>query len=250
MKQELFGVCAPAFDEAPSSWLSRAALSQALTLHEFCKWLGIPRRRDIDSSFCTQETRQIAVRCGLRPNAFDFACRMLRVSSALRMKKPVLWSGGSWPRYRFCPSCLQDQSTPYFPVHWRFDPWRLCFRHRCLMEEECWKCQAPVILPRRMEQGAGGNGITFLSQCFGCSELLWRVAPIHVDRLSPSRLSPLAAAQLQNGCAFVSAVAHGRMTSLLGRAARIEKELPLMERLQLIATGDELSPRMFRAKAV
>lgn len=246
MKQEIFGVCAPAFDEAPSSWLSRAAASQALTPRELCKWLGLPPRRDVDSSFCIQQTRQIAVRCGLRPSAFDFACRMLRVGSTLRMKRAVLWSDRGRPRYRFCPRCLLDQSTPYFPVHWRFDPWRLCFRHQCLMEEECWKCQAPIHLPVHMLRAAGGTGVTFMSQCSGCSELLWRVAPIYVDRLPLTMLSPLGAAQLANGCAFVSAVAHGHMTGLLGRTVQIERELPLMERMQLLAAGDELSPRAFR----
>lgn len=246
MKQEIFGVCAPAFDEAPSSWLSRAAATQALTPRDLCKWLGLPPRRDVDSSFCIQQTREIAVRCGLRSDSFDFACRMLRVGSALRMKRAVLWSDQGRPRYRFCPKCLQDQSTPYFPVHWRFDPWRLCFRHQCLMEEECWNCHEPAILPRHMQQAAGGTGVTFMSQCFGCSELLWRIAPIYVNQLPSSMLSPLGAAQLANGCAFVSAVAHGRMTNLLGRRVRIETELPLMERMQLLVGGEQLSPGRFR----
>lgn len=250
MKQELFGVCAPAsFDEAPSSWASRAAASQGLTPDQLCRRLGMPRRRDLDVNFSFQDTRQIAVLCGLQPNVFDFACRMVRTGSALRMAKPLLWSEGTRPRYRFCSKCLQDQHTPYFPVHWRFDAWRLCFTHRCLMEEDCWNCHAPVILPRKMaEGGVGGAGITFMSQCFHCSELLWRVDPIYVDGLPRSSLSPLQAAQLANGCALVSAVAHGHTRNLLGKRVRVDTELRFREKLELFASGSTLSPSTFRGR--
>ncbi|MCR6480687.1 TniQ family protein [Variovorax sp. ZS18.2.2] len=249
MKQELFGVCEPEFDESPSSWLSRAAASQAMSLRELCRWLEIPYRRDMDAGFCNLKTRQVEARCGLRPRVFDFPCRMLRVGSALRTVRPALWSERGRSRYRFCPKCFEDQHTPYLPVHWRFDPWRLCFKHRCMMEDACWKCHMPILLPEKMEQGgADGKGITFMSQCFHCSELLWRVAPIYVDQLAPLVLSPLQEVQLQNGCAFVSAIAHGYMTNLLGRAVRIAKELPLMERMQLLASGDSLSPNAIRQR--
>lgn len=87
-----------------------------------------------------------------------------------------------------------------------------------------------------------------MSQCFHCAELLWRVAPVYLDSLSPSRLSPLQAVQLTNGCALVSAIAHGYMKSLQGRTVRIDTELRLGERLELIASGSALSPDMFRGR--
>ena len=236
MNQELFGMCRPELLEAPASWLCRGAVSQGLTFKELCKWLGVGERNDVDMNFTLVDARKIAVRCGLPPSTFDLVQRILSVGASLTLRGEVLLRVEGRPRYRFCPLCLKDQKTPNFPVHWRFNPWRMCYTHECLMEDRCPHCCAAISLrSSKNDSGPKRRGITFLSQCSSCGDLLWKAAPVFVGSLPPNKLSMLDAARLRNGCAFLSAIAHGRMSSPLCKTRSLDQGLQLMERFGLIA---------------
>ncbi len=239
-------MCRPDFLEAPTSWLCRGAASQGLTFKELCRWLGVGDRNDVDVNFTRKDVRKIAARCGLPPSSFDLVQRIFCVGVSLRLQNEVLLRVEKMPRYRFCPLCLRDQTTPNFPVHWRFNPWRMCYTHECLMEDRCPHCRAAVMLQTPMEKGGPqGRGIAFLSQCSCCGDLLWKTPPVFVGSLPLHRLSMLDAARLRNGCAFLSAVAHGRMSNPFCKALSVDQGLQMMERFGLIAgpgfpTADEL----------
>ena len=247
MNQELFGMCKPEFLEAPTSWLCRGAASQGLSFKELCAWLGVGNRNDVDSNFASGDVQKIAGRCGFPLSSFDLVKRILCVGTSLQLQEEVLLRAEKIPRYRFCPLCLRDQATPNFPVHWRFNPWRMCYTHECLMEDRCPHCRAPVLLQSPMDDGGPqGRGIAFLSQCSCCGDLLWKTTPVFVESLPPNRLSMLDAARLRNGCAFVSAVAFGRMSSPFFKTPSVDQGLQLMERFGLIAGAEFPTAEEFR----
>lgn len=229
--EHLYGVSAPEFQEAPSSWLSRAAMSQDVEVRELCGWLGLMFTDDMDVALADSDLAQIADRCGFDVGAFGCVARMLHTCMKLPLQMPLLLHGHSSPIYRFCPLCLKEQVTPHIPLHWRFSPWRLCPVHDCLLEVHCLRCGAWVLLPRRLRiSGAAPIATAFLSQCWKCGALLWKMKPLLLSDLVPHRLSPLEVARLRNGCAVVAAIAQDRMICSFSKRMRIEYGLPLLER--------------------
>ena len=249
MIEELFGVCRPELLEAPASWMTRAAAGQGLTLKELCRWLGVRQRNDVDMNFHLSDIGRIAKCCGLLPQTFDQVQRILSEGASLRLVGEVFLRLDGNPRYRFCPLCLKEQGTPHFPVHWRLGPWRMCHTHHCLMEDHCPHCRAPVVFVATDAASVRRRDITFLSQCACCADLLWKVQPVFVEALPPHRLSPLEAARLRNGCAFASALAHGRMSSPFCKSISSVQGLPLMERFGLLAGATFPSADQFRMSA-
>nr|MDP2190887.1 TniQ family protein [Rhodoferax sp.] len=146
INQRFFGIPLPEEVEAPSSWFPRAASSQGASLREFTKMLGFSDQVDIDQQFIAMAPRHIAQVCGLPAHSFDFVHRMLEQARDLKMSHSVLLTHRKRPRYRYCPMCLKTQRTPYFPVHWRFDVWRMCYHHMCMMEDKCGHCHRVVVL--------------------------------------------------------------------------------------------------------
>jgi hypothetical protein len=167
----LFGVSSPIELESPASWITRAALSQGASPQEFCKFLGINYRRDPDLCFTREVIRNVSVKCGINPRAFDFGRHMFTgLMSFDRKGDRFLLFGKKGARYRYCPVCLKEQTIKHFPVHWRFKAWRHCPLHDCLMEDRCRSCGMHVELPAHlMDGGPDQSGVAFLHQCAACA---------------------------------------------------------------------------------
>lgn len=230
--EHLYGVSRPEFQEAPSSWLSRAAMSQDIEIRELCLWFGLTFTDDMDISLADSDLAQIADRCGFEASAFGCVATMLHTCMTLHVAMPLLLQEHRAPICRFCPLCLKEQTTPHIPLHWRLSPWRLCPVHNCILETHCRRCGACIKLPRRLRAcGLAPTATTYLSQCQECGAYLWKAMPLFVRDIVPSRLSPLDVARLRNGCALVASIALRRMTCPIGSGLSIEYGLPLLERL-------------------
>ncbi len=170
----LYGVPSPIEMESPASWLTRAALSQGVSPREFCKFLGFKVGKDIDLCITREAIRNISLKCGIDPRAFSFSRHMFSgLMSFDRQGTRFLLFGKGGARYRYCPVCLKEQTAKHFPVHWRFNAWRYCPLHECLMEDRCRACGLFVELPGHlMEAGPEKEGIAYLNQCLGCGVLL------------------------------------------------------------------------------
>lgn len=170
----LYGVPSPTELESPASWLTRAALSQGASPQEFCKFLGINYRRNLDLCFTREVIRNVSAKCGLNPRAFDFGRHMFTgLMSFDRKGDRFLLFGKTGARYRYCPVCLKEQTIKHFPVHWRFKAWRYCPLHDCLMEDRCRSCGMHVELPAHlMDGGPEQSGVAFLHQCAACASPL------------------------------------------------------------------------------
>lgn len=229
--EHLYGVSRPEFQEAPSSWLSRAAMSQDIELDVMCRWLGLSSARDMDVALAESDLAQIACRCNFDAGAFGCVAPMMYTCKALHLKMPLLLQEHGCANYRFCPLCLKEQATPHIPLHWRFSPCRMCLVHQCLLEVRCLRCGAWVTLPRRLRMfGVAPHATSFLSQCQACGAYLWKMRPLFLRDLVPHRLSPLDVARLRNGCALVAAIALRRMVCFFSKRMSLEYGLPLLER--------------------
>lgn len=251
VEQKLFAVAEPLLAEAPSSWLPRAAASQSESISEFAKFLGFSDPGDYDLQFVSMAPRHIAKVCGFHPEIFDAVHQMLGIAVSLRLAHPVLLQQRNLPRYRFCPRCLEAQRVPYLPIHWRIDAYRLCHIHRCLLEEACPHCQRPI-RPQRdwMSCGQSRNGISMSSQCLYCSKLLWKVAPLSIDDIDPCDLSSLDKVRLENGRAFVAALAQERVVIPTSNVTDVWTGLKLVEKSRLLAAGTDLNIAFFRRMQV
>jgi TniQ len=170
----LYSVPPPIALESPASWMTRAALSQGASLREFCRFLKLNHRRDIDLCFTREVIRNVALKCGFDPRSFDFGRHMFTgLMSFDRRGDRFLLFGKSGARYRYCPVCLNEQEIKHFPVHWRFKAWRYCPTHDCLMEDRCRSCGIHIELPTHlMDAGPDQAGVAFLHQCPACAKIL------------------------------------------------------------------------------
>lgn len=238
MKQHFFGVPFPEEAEAPSSWLPRAAASQGESLRSFAALLGFRYRNDFDGQFISLAPRHIAKICGLPAHVFDLAFHLLEQAYQLKLMRQVLLTHRDKPRFRFCPVCLKTQRTPYLPVHWRFDVWRMCYQHKCMMEDTCPHCDFPIPEPSDMMRvGPKKDVKTFLSQCHHCFKLLWQVKPVFVDSEYAAAITPQDRQRLANGNAFLASLAH-EVVRIPGRSPLTpEIGLTLAERQRLLPSS-------------
>jgi hypothetical protein len=85
------------------------------------------------------------------------------------------------PILTWCPSCLANDTVPYFRRRWRFAPFVVCLAHRAMPRDRCWKCRSriDVLAPA----GSGRQ-----PRCGSCGALL-RDAPATTrsvaDRIVP-----------------------------------------------------------------
>ncbi len=251
VEQKLFAVAEPLLAEAPSSWLPRAAASQSEPTREFAKFLGFSDRSDYDVQFVSMAPRHIAKMCGFHPEIFDVVHQMLGLAVSLRLAHPVLLQQRKLPRYRFCPRCLEAQRIPHLPIHWRIDAYRLCHIHRCILEDACPHCQRPI-RPQRdwMSCGQKQKGISMSSQCLHYSKLLWKLTPLSIDDIDPCDLSSLDKVRMENGRAFVAALAQERVVIPASNVTEVWMGLKLVEKSRLLAAGTDLNISYFRRMQV
>lgn len=210
--------------EAPSSWISRAALSQGTTVLELAEFIGWPATSDFDLWFAhmyrdglpsdapmlagLEVARRVLIgyqRAGCRAGA------VLRTEARPRTQVPknLFLGKGGRSRYRFCPSCLHSDPTPFVRQEWRFDCWRYCPVHICLLEEFCLWCSADLEVPVSLvHAGPRRRGVADLSGCSRCGRSLGEIFPqaISPSNFPGSRLDPVL---LANGRAMVAAMYHG-----------------------------------------
>lgn len=195
------------------------------------RFLGFPQQKDADLSFLRMQHDSVAAMCGLEGGVFDQAYRVLRLALSLDMRNPVLYSAEEQSRYRFCSECLISLRTPYFPLHWRFNAYRMCKRHQCLMEENCPHCGAMVCPEESLAIfGKIRRSRTFSSQCFRCSKFLWDMIPLKVDDIPDRLFNKNERMQLANGSAFFAALVAGKVSVQDSNETDIRVVFPRMER--------------------
>lgn len=171
-------VCVPQPEpfESPTSWLSRMALNQGVTVWEVLAYLkiNIDGDDDLDIEFAVKVDEKVAQVCGLPLSSFSFMKHMfsqLRTIDAngsiflLYYRKSAI--------YRFCGRCLSEQQTSHLPVHWRFKAWRWCPLHNCLLNDRCPHCKSVLKMPKNlMDAGPQSKGVAYLSRCTTCDKSL------------------------------------------------------------------------------
>lgn len=234
--------------EAPSSWVTRAALSQGASVEDFSSFLGFASGPDFDVSFLSGNLRERVERCGLPKGTFVVARNL--VLAALRVdrngRRFLLRSKPRRSRFRFCPRCISELPTAYLPIHCRFVPWRFCPEHGCLLEDACWSCLAPLDLPASLATGGPQQGtVAYLSQCIRCGMGLGKVQAVDLGTDS-ILLDHAELTLLKNGRATLAALSRGSMVLWNGRKAPLSS-LSVWERMGMLGTrGNMLSATQVR----
>lgn len=201
----------PLPSEAISSWLSRAALSQGVSLGELQAFLGWGTARDdLDLWFGAW----------FKECSFDGEPIFHRLEHARQLMSQLVdgpWSsqrmlldGGATGRYRYCPICFDTDSLPFFRQEWRFDAWRACAVHGCLMEDRCPDCGTPPTLPFSMLYAARHRGVALLDECRTCGGSLRGAKPVRLHDAVHAGIDPWALALMANGRALIAALRLGR----------------------------------------
>lgn len=248
-QQRLYAVPEPMYLELPSSWLPRAALSQGESLSAVKRFLGFPKQGDADLKFLAMQPDGVAMMCGFNAGVFDEAYRVLSLALSLDMRHPILLYAEEGPKYRFCVECLRGLRTPYFPLHWRFDAYRMCATHQCLMEENCPHCGAMVCpLKDWSACGAHRGSHTFASQCLECSKFLWDMVPLKINAIPERLFTKHERIRLANGCCFIAALLKGTVSMQNSDETDVRIVLPHIERLGMFASGMKSRTAYLRKK--
>ncbi len=177
----------PSEDEAPSAWLSRLALAQGCSLREVMDFLGIRIDRDPDLQLHGVALSELRRKCSLPPSAFMLADRTMTRIARAGLGIELLPNDGGKGRFRFCPLCLKSRRPMTFPIQWRFEDWRCCPLHNCLMVKGCQACRRIVAHPVDVASSpAGRQGHASQSRCPRCAAELGDAVPFD---LSAQRLA-------------------------------------------------------------
>ncbi|MGA0609447.1 TniQ family protein [Caldimonas sp. KR1-144] len=247
----LAGVPAPLPLEAFTSWLSRAALSQGAGLWEFAKFLGISLKRDPDFWLPNDTIDRALDTCGLPATSFADLHRFFgSLRSITSNGEPFLARTRGRAQFRYCPSCLREQPTPYLSLLWRFIAWRWCPTHDCRLEDQCPKCKAALEGPIDLVATSScGDGL--LSRCSHCGERLHSARPGLVGGPDRVGLDAMETILLKNACAVLSALYLGRVADTFSEEPIGVAELIHLRRLGLLSHRfDWLSDRTTRHRAV
>ena len=194
--------------ESMSSWVTRLALSQGISMATILKYLEIPKAEDLDRLIGKQKIKHISKKSGMPISDFKGLRTIFKSLTAIDPSgRNFLLFNDKKSRYRFCPVCLKKDDVPYFRVEWRFNVWRSCPDHGCLLEDECNNCKQPVTLPTDMLRGGlKSSGIGTLAMCASCGQWLTKVRPAYYDFSDERTLDAEDNLLIQNGRAFLSAL--------------------------------------------
>jgi hypothetical protein len=153
----------------------RAAVMQGCSLREFTDYLGFHNLIDFDCGYFHAFSREVPYLGEVR--ALETGRIFIQAkASGSRM------SFGKRGRYRFCVLCLKNDPTPCVHQYWRVQELIFCPWHRCLLEERCTHCSAPLQLMRDMiAPHKRGVGVEALSLCLMCARPLHAAPPAFID---------------------------------------------------------------------
>jgi len=222
--------------ESPSSWFTRSALGQGISLRQLLGAVGLEGCRDLDWALVDEATfGRVASLCGLGGDTFYVARRVMGRLEFLGRTRPrlLLSAPNGTPRYRICPVCMRKDRTPHAYIHWRFSCWRYCPDHMCLMVDCCWVCNAPIQLPATMFR-AEGRARAYLSQCLSCGKSHARGPVLHLgDELQG--ISIIQRMLLKNGRAVLASLYAGYVQVTDAKVAPLSR-ISKLERMGLLGT--------------
>ena len=247
LSNALVRVPKPMLLEAPSSWLSRAALSQGIGLPALLAHLGLPPAAQLDLSFGTVNLAQLGRAVGMDLWRLETPQVILRRVASLRrsgvgllIEKPVASA------FRFCPVCWRSQTVYYVPVHWRVATWIYCPEHLCLMVNRCPRCdRPPASATSFIGAGPKGKGIAGAYTCGHCGGAL-NPEPVMLVG-GGTELTDFDWLQLQNGRAALAALLGGEVYLNDATTAESTRGLVMLFKMGLIPRNNEA---LFRRMSV
>lgn len=189
--------------------------------------MGLPTIEDYDLVFGRPELVSKAQAFGIDFEMLTVAKRVFGnlIKAELDVQRFLLHHNRR-PRYRFCPSCINEMRTPFFPVHWRFNGWRLCPIHHLLLHASCTGCEQPVVLPRSLiTAGPKKQGVAYLSRCLSCDQKLGQMNALYLppdamasdwpegESSEKSKLNIWQAILATNGRAILASLYYGYIDS-------------------------------------
>lgn len=173
----------PLPDELLSCWLVRLAHGHGLKVQTFCNLMFGNRHqvwnRDIDRLAPAWLVDELIRRTGTSPESA--LNTTLRVYDGLLYPKFRLSGSLQWilalklyHRTRqgfglqFCPTCLAEDTIPYFRKRWRIALNTVCSRHGIMLFDRCPQCGAAVAFHRLDMAGVEAIDIAPVSYCHSC----------------------------------------------------------------------------------
>lgn len=246
---DLVGLCSAIQFESPSSWLTRAALSQGTSVRELAMHLGWFPAHDLDLMFGLLYRdglpRELTVLGGLEVarrilvGHRSAGCRpegLLTVGPKQRVRKldGLMPTARRRSRYRFCPLCLTADPVPFVRLEWRFNCWRFCPEHRCVLQDRCPACAAPLELPVSLVRaGPRRAGIADLACCASCGQPLTKADVVPLNLVAAEGVG-WDRVHFDNGRAAISAMYYGRLRVDGEAQDRPFRHLALLEALSVL----------------
>lgn len=190
----------PLPDELLSCWLVRLAHGHGLKVQTFCNLMFGNKRqvwnRDIDRLAPPWLIDELVKRTGTSPEiAWGTTLHAYEgiLYSRFRSAGALQWilTLKMYHRTRqgfglqFCPTCLAEDTAPYFRKRWRIALNTVCTRHGTMLLDRCPECGAGVAFHRLDMTRADELEVTPLSYCHSCGFDLRNavaVKPIVYDR--------------------------------------------------------------------
>lgn len=173
----------PLPDELLSCWLVRLAHGHGLKVQTFCNLLFGNKRqvwnRDIDRLAPPWLIEELVRRTGTLPEiAWNTTLHVYEgiLYSKFRSAGALQWilTLKMYHRTRqgfglqFCPTCLAEDTIPYFRKRWRIALNTVCTRHGIMLLDRCPVCGAGVAFHRLDMARADVIEVTPLSHCHSC----------------------------------------------------------------------------------
>ena len=152
----------PFEDELLSSWMSRTAIANLITISEILSDLGFhPYKLDLDLNWNQELIELFVKKTGVSEeklhemslievkNAIDNIYK--KKNTALKVIKRLWitsWQTQNKNGLRYCPLCLQEDKVPYFRKEWRLNYITFCSTYNCFLENKCPVCKSPIALYR------------------------------------------------------------------------------------------------------
>lgn len=217
--------------EAPSSWITRAALSQGVSPRKLLLFMGFSaqeiRNTDLDLLLISNDGLRALKQAGSLAH-MPVAERIFKALLTIDPEaKALLRDSKAKSRSRFCPLCLRSQRQPHLEVHGRFSPWRFCPLHNCLMEDVCPHCSMALELPFDMSRaGKDRSGVASLSGCQHCGGKLHQVEPVLLNHIVLDTYERL---RVSNGRAFLAALYSSKVILKEGECVALRECKPYLK---------------------